>query len=95
MPYEERNASLQRPHTVILEERKKLAVSGVEHVESFDEAEIVMQTNKGLLTVRGSDLHIGKLSVDTGEVNIEGIIGELQYEEEVQSGGGLFGRLFK
>ena len=95
MPYEERNPSLQRPHNVILEERKKLSVSGVENVESFDETEIVMQTNKGMLTVRGSDLHIGKLSVDTGEVNIEGTIGELQYEEEVQTSGGLFGRLFK
>ena len=95
MPYEERNPSLQRPHNVILEGRKKLSVSGVDHVESFDETEIVMQTNKGLLTVRGTEMHIGKLSVDTGEVNIEGTIGELQYEEEVQSGGGLFGRLFK
>ena len=72
-----------------------MSVSGVEHVESFDEAEIVMQTNKGMLTIRGSELHIGKLSVDTGEVNIEGKIGELQYEDEAPVSGGLFGRLFK
>lgn len=95
MPYEELNKTLQRPHNVIMEERKKLSVSGVENVESFDEAEIVMQTNKGMLTVRGSELHIGKLSVDTGEVNIEGKIGELQYEDEAPASSGLFGRLFK
>ena len=95
MPYEESNKPLQRPHNVIMEERKKLSVSGVENVESFDEAEIVLQTNKGTLTIRGSELHIGKLSVDTGEVNIEGKIGELQYEDEAPVSGGLFGRLFK
>ena len=95
MPYEELNKPLQRPHYVSMEERKKLSVSGVENVESFDEAEIVMQTNKGTLTIRGSELHIGKLSVDTGEVNIEGKIGELQYEDEAPVSGGLFGRLFK
>lgn len=82
------------PHTLILEERKKLSVSGVSDVDSFDEETVTVFTNLGELVVSGSGLHINRLSVETGELILEGNIRSLVYHEEVNSGGFL-ARLFK
>ena len=72
MPYEsERGRPEVAPH-LILEDRERLSVSGVEEVESFDEYTIVMSTVKGTLVVRGEDLHIEKLSLDGGDMKVEG-----------------------
>lgn len=92
MPYEER-ARPARPSNIILEERERLSVSGVEDVLSFDENEIVMSTVKGELLVRGVGLKVGRLSVDTGEISVEGEISEIAYGEAQQQGG-LWSRLF-
>ncbi len=86
MSYEENRKSAQRPHSVIMEERKKLSVSGVEDVESFDDTEIVMRTVCGDLIIRGSELQIDKLSLDTGDVNVMGVVSELSYEVTAPSG---------
>lgn len=68
-------------------------VTGVEDVESFDETVIVMNTSQGNLIVRGSGLHIGKISLDVGQLSVEGVINELSYEEK-QTQGGFWQRLF-
>jgi len=84
------------PHNVIMEGREKLSVSGVEDVESFNEETIVLYTSKGMLIVKGVELHIEKLSLDGGDLSVEGKIDSLRYEEEQRtSGGGLLSRLFK
>lgn len=84
------------PHNVIMEGREKLSVSGVEDVESFDEETIVLYTSKGMLIVKGVELHIEKLSLDGGDLSVEGKIDSLRYEDEQRaSGGGLLSRLFK
>lgn len=80
MPYETSN--LQAPHRVVLEERGSLSVSGVEEVERFDEGEIVMATVRGALVIRGTGLHIEKLSLDGGELKVEGNVDSLTYEDE-------------
>ncbi|HBD86628.1 MAG TPA: sporulation protein, partial [Clostridiales bacterium] len=67
--------------------------TSVEDVERFDENEIFMLTSQGGLAVRGSGLHIEKLSLDTGEVSIGGLITDLCYEETMPSGS-LWSRLF-
>ena len=95
MAYEEKVKTAQKPHNVIMEERCRLTVSGVDDVDSFDEKEIVARTAKGNLVIRGSDLHIGKLSLDSGELKVEGVINDLTYEDTLQSSGGLWARLFK
>ena len=77
-----------------LEEREQLSVSGVEEVESFDENTIVMRTSRGTLVVRGEELHIEKLSLDGGELRVEGSVDSLTYEDGGREGGGLFSRLF-
>ena len=82
------------PHHLELEERTRLAVTGVENVERFDELSIVLSTSAGLLVVSGEELHIGKLSLDGGELLVEGRIDSLSYEEQ-ETRSGLFSRLFR
>ena len=80
-------------HHLILEDRENLTVSGVEEVESFDENTIVMETVQGLLIVRGEGLHIEKLSLDGGDLKVEGMVESLSYEESRQRRGGFLSRL--
>ncbi len=93
MAYDERKISAQKPHSLSLEERKSLTISGVERVDSFDEREIVMLTSGGSLIIRGSDMHMGKLDLVSGEATVTGLITELCYEEVAPSGS-LWARLF-
>ncbi|MBR5470712.1 MAG: YabP/YqfC family sporulation protein [Oscillibacter sp.] len=81
-------------HRLELAGREHLTVTGVEDVERFDETGIVMSTSAGTLVVTGEDLHIGKLSLDGGELHVDGRIDSVTYEDARQSGGGFFSRLF-
>ena len=80
-------------HQITLEGRERLTVSGVEDVERFDENMIVMSTSAGTRVISGEGLHIGKLTLDGGELHVDGRVDAMSYEETVR-GGGLFGRLF-
>lgn len=83
-------------HNLILEGRKMLSVSGVTDVDSFDENTVLLYTNMGELTVKGSDLHVNDLSVTSGEMNIEGDIQAVIYgDKERQSPLGFIGKLFR
>ena len=91
----ETQMEIRAPHRVTLEERSGLSVSGVEEVERFDENEIVMATSRGTLVVRGEGLHIETLSLDGGELRVEGSVDALTYEDDgAGRGGGLLARLF-
>ena len=80
MQYEDRRPRQEAAdHHVILEGRASLSVSGVEEVESFDENAIVMRTAQGTLVVRGEELHIEKLSLDGGDLRVEGMVDSLTY----------------
>jgi len=82
-------------HRLELEGRSRLVVTGVEDVERFDEEEIVMNTSAGVLVVGGSQLHIGKLNLEGGQLHVDGNIQSLFYEEDAPRGrGGLLGRFF-
>ena len=82
-------------HRLTLEGRERLVVSGVEDVERFDETEIVMNTVEGALVVTGENLHIDKLSLDGGELHVDGRVETLRYEDAgALHGGGLLSRLF-
>ena len=80
-------------HRMELIGRERLIISGVEDVERFDETGIVMSTSVGILVITGEELHIGKLSLDGGELHVDGRIDSVTYEQESQSRG-LFGRVF-
>ena len=81
-------------HRLELSGREHLTVSGVEDVERFDEAGIIMSTTAGTLVVTGEGLHIGKLSLDGGELFVDGRIDFISYEDDGQNRGGFFSRLF-
>ncbi len=87
MAYEEKQQQTAKTHGISLEDRTRLNVTGVEDVESFDENVIVMNTACGDLIVRGSGLHIGRISLDIGQLSVEGNISELSYEDKAPSGG--------
>ncbi len=81
-------------HHIILEEREQLVISGVEDVESFDENTIFLTTAQGGLEIQGEGLHIEKLSLDGGDLKVEGRVNALLYESDHGGrGGGLFARL--
>ena len=88
------DASPASAHSVELSGRESLRVSGVEDVDRFDETEIVMNTAQGVLVVTGENLHIGKLSLDGGELHVDGRIDALSYEDAPAGRGGLLSRLF-
>ena len=81
-------------HRLELVGRERLTVSGVEDVGRFDENGIVMSTSAGVLVVTGEDLHIGKLSLDGGELHVDGRIDSVAYEEGGREQGGFLRRLF-
>ena len=82
------------PHELRLENRARLNVTGVREVESFDESAVVLHTAKGVLVIRGQSLHLQTLSIDGGQVAVDGPVDALVYEE-TQKQGGFFSRLFR
>lgn len=82
---------------LILENREKLNITGVLDVLSFDDQMVIIETELGLLTVKGDNLRINKLSTDTEEVTVEGNIFNLTYSEKSNVGkeNSLFSKIFK
>lgn len=70
---------LSGAHRILIIGRKNGTVSGVSDVQSFDENEIVMDTDMGMLTIRGKGLHISKLNLEKGEAELEGQVDSLVY----------------
>ena len=91
MAYEEMRAPGE--HRVVLEDREQLTVSGVEEVESFDDTTILLTTARGDLEIQGEGLHIEKLSLDGGDLKVEGQVSALIYQSERRERGGLLSRL--
>ena len=85
-------------HKVNLWNRNKGTITGVKDGVSFDVAEIILETELGMLSIKGNDLHVKRLTVEKGEVEIDGNIDGFQYtdhKEKNVSGDGLLSRLFK
>lgn len=85
-------------HSVSINERKQLVLEGVQHVGNFDESEITLETNMGILILKGEGLHITQLSLETGKLAAEGFITSLQYVESKgrgKRGKGFLNRILK
>ncbi len=93
MQFEDKNVSRDIPQNIIMENRSRMSISGVSDVENFDENSVRLCTNRGLLSIKGSGLHIERLNLETGELAVEGLIDGLEYSESVESGG-FWSRLF-
>ncbi len=100
MPIEERKMMTNTNiiQNLVLENREKLSISGVLDVLSFDDQVVIVETELGLLTIKGENLRINKLSIDTSEVVVEGEIYNLAYSEnelDKKSSGSFLGKIFK
>ena len=93
MPEEKK--TIKKPHSLILEDRKALTVTGVLDVGSFDEQVVVASTDHGDLVIRGSGLEISRLNVETGELVLSGEVVSVTYTESVSGKNGLFSKLFR
>ncbi len=87
---------IQGRHNAIMEDRSKLMLTGVNDVERFDENTVVLYTQLGELTIKGEKLHISEMSVENGEMNIDGEVTALIYgQRDAVSRLGFFGKLFR
>lgn len=75
-------------HNIIMEGRKKLSVTGVTDIDSFNEQCIIAITSLGVLTIKGSELHIGKVNTETGDLTVDGQINSLVYTESISKKSG-------
>jgi len=96
MADEKKNASR---HAVSIDRRNTVSVSGVLDVISFDEETIIAETEMGILIIRGANLHVSRLHLDSGELNVDGEIVSVTYEDNAGGFGkgkpSFISRLFK
>lgn len=96
MKMEER--TIQKNHKLVINNRKTSLVTGVADVLSFDLNEILLETEQGMMMVKGSDLHVNRLSLEKGEVDLSGNIDSIAYSDIPiggKQGEKLFSRLFR
>lgn len=85
-------------HSVTMEDRERITITGVKDVLSFDEEGILVDTEQGMLLLRGANLHVGRLDVVEGHVSVDGMVDSLEYSEGGQFAkgkGSFLGRIFK
>lgn len=81
---------------VILENRKKLTLTGIKDVLSFDDEIVIVESELGLLNIKGADLRVNKISVETGDVIVEGTIRAIEYaDKDLSPKQGLMSKIFK
>lgn len=87
-----------KAHKLMLSNRRTGTITGVSDVISFDISEVLLETEQGMLMIKGADLHVNRLTLEKGEIDIEGRIDSLAYSEVTsyqKQGESLIGRLFK
>lgn len=95
---EERQVQMSKSHKLVINNRKTSTVTGVLDVLSFDLNEILLETEQGMLMVKGTDLHVNRLSLEKGEVDLSGNIDSVAYSDVHQGsrqGENFFTKLFK
>ena len=95
MPIEEKKQVSKAQHNFLLENREKMSISGVLDVDIFNPDMVVVQTDLGMLTIKGIDLHINKLNLESSELSLEGEISSCTYSEKTVTAGNFFGKIFK
>lgn len=87
-----------KAHKLVVNNRKTSMVTGVLDVLSFDLNEILLETEQGMLMVKGTDLHVNRLSVEKGEVDLSGNIDSIAYSSSTpaeKAGENFLSRLFR
>ena len=90
-------AQKEKEPKLVLDRREKATVTGVKDVISFDEKEILLQTEFGKMTVKGEGLHVKRLTLEKGEAELEGQVNGILYSAvgSVEEEGGFLNRLFR
>lgn len=94
----EEKQPLQKNHKVSINARNSAMITGVNDVLSFDAGEVLLETEQGILMIRGNDLHVNRLTLEKGEVDVDGKIDSLTYSDNNsygKSGESFISRLFK
>lgn len=95
----EDNSSVnKRVHKLVMSNRRTCNLTGVSDVLSFDENEIILETDQGMLMMKGKELHVSRLMLDKGEVDVDGRIDSITYSEQGMKSertDSLLGRLFR
>lgn len=95
---EDLSGTKQRVHKLMLTNRRTCTINGVSDVLSFDIHEILLETDQGMLMIKGDDLHVNRLTLEKGEVDIDGKIDSLTYSDSVgyhAKGESFISKLFK
>ena len=95
---EDLNSQKARMHKLSLINRRSCTLTGVSDVLSFDVHEILLETDQGMLMIKGDDLHVNRLTLEKGEVDIDGKVDSFTYSEAALSSGkgeSFFAKLFK
>lgn len=93
-----KNVRTDKDHSLSLDSRQKITLTGILDVESFNEFEIMLETVLGMLTVKGTAMHMSKLNLETGDLVIDGSINSCVYSEKQDlktKGAGFLGKFFK
>ena len=84
-----------KPHNVIIDNRRKMELTGVRDVSGLDEQTVSLITEMGGLVIKGTGLHITRLSLDTGDVTVEGNVNAMQYTTAGTPSKGIVSKLFR
>ena len=85
-------------HTLMMENRNKLEMTGITDVISFDLNKVLLETDYGVITIKGTNLHVSRLTVEKGGLDIDGEITGMEYSKVIDAdkkGESLLGRLLK
>ncbi|AIF50050.1 sporulation protein YabP [Pelosinus sp. UFO1] len=82
-------------HQILLVDREEITIDGVSSLGSYDEKEVIMETEQGLLLIKGEGLNIKQLNLDKGNIVVDGVIKSLSYDDSSHGKKGLLERFLK
>ena len=88
-------STIMKSHTVIIENRNKITLSGVCDVEQFDADHLLIKTEQGQVEIRGENIQVTKLSLESGDMAADGMFDSISYSENMKQNSGLFSKLLR
>lgn len=82
-------------HCITITRRERLSATGVLEVLSFDDENVVAQTDDGIMILKGINLHINNLNLEKGALDVDGTILSLGYDDDISKKGSVLSRIFK
>jgi len=96
MTFDDKKITKPKVHNIIMENRQKLSISGVVDVDSFNTENVVLETEMGMLSIKGEELRISRLNIENAEMIVEGDIVSCVYSDDFKTKGmGIFGKMFR